>query len=397
MITAGALALWAASAASLATAVVSWRARRRSPGGIHFAAMVIATASWSVMGGVEAAALGTGAKVLFSQFEYIGICSVLPLFVWFAFAHSRPGRHLPPLLLAALWVIPVVTVALAFTNSWHHLLWTAFTQQLPAARNILLYQHGPWYWVWVAYSVLATFVGTSFLMQATPLGEGLYLRQALIFLLVAALPWAGEGLYLWPNGPLPGLDLVPIGFALSGVFLLVGVTRFQLFDVVPIARHELVDHISEGIIALDSSGRILDLNPAAREMTGADARSIGLPAVKVLASIREILEAANASDGEIRKTVGFPVSPQRRFDLVLTRLGPGSVRAGSVIVLRETTAAEPLVGHLVPMCASCRRVRDAAGTWKSLEQHAQDRWHVRFSHGVCDSCMGKLYPGLLPG
>jgi PAS domain-containing protein len=399
MITGAALALWAASAASVATAVVSWRARRRSPGGIQFAVMVIGTAVWSVMGGVEAAALGTAAKVLFSQLEYIGICSVLPLFVWFAFAHGRQGRPVSPLRLAALWVIPAVTIAAVFTNPWHHLLWTAFSEQLPPAGNILLYRHGPWYWVWVAYSVAATLLGTSFLVRATPFGERFYLRQALIFLMVAALPWAGEIFYLWPNSPLPGVDLVPVGFALSGVLLLVGVTKFRLFDVVPIARHDLVDHISEGIIALDSGGRILDLNAAAREMTGTNARSIGLPAVRVLAPIREILEAAEASEGEIRKTVAFPESPQRRFDRVLTRLGDGSVGGGRVLVLREISAAgnEPSVGQLVPMCASCRKVQDPAGGWQSLERYVQERWHARFSHGVCDACMTKLYPGLYPG
>jgi PAS domain-containing protein len=399
MITGAAIVLWGASAASVATAVVSWRARRRSPGGIQFAAMVIGTAVWSVIGGVEAAALGTAAKVLFSELEYIGICSVPPLFVWFAFAHGRQGRPVSPLRLGALWVIPAVTIALVFTNSWHHLLWTTFSEQLPPARNIVVYGHGPWYWVWVAYSLVATILGTSFLVRATPLGERFYLRQALIFLLVAALPWMGEVFYLWPNSPLPGLDLVPVGFALSGVLLLVGVLKFRLFDVVPIARHDLVDHLSEGIIALDSGGRILDLNTAAREMTGADAGSIGLPAVRVLASIQDILEAANASEGEIRKTVGFPANPQRRFDLVLTRLGEGSVGAGRVLVLREITAAanEPFVGHLVPMCASCRKVRDTAGAWQSLEQHVQERWHVRFSHGVCDACMTKLYPELYAG
>ena len=86
MITEAALALWAASAASVATAVVSWRARRRSPGGIQFAAMVIGTAVWSVMGGLEAAALGAAAKVLLSELQYFGICSVPPLFVWFSMA-----------------------------------------------------------------------------------------------------------------------------------------------------------------------------------------------------------------------------------------------------------------------------------------------------------------------
>ena len=47
---------------------------------------------------------------------------------------------------------------------------------------------------------------------------------------------------------------------------------------------------------------------------------------------------------------------------------------------------------LVPICSSCRKIRDDKGYWESLEEYLQSRTDVRFSHGLCDDCLKKEYP-----
>jgi PAS domain S-box-containing protein len=49
---------------------------------------------------------------------------------------------------------------------------------------------------------------------------------------------------------------------------------------------------------------------------------------------------------------------------------------------------------LLPMCASCKRVRDDGGYWNQIEAYFKTRSDVQFSHGLCPECITKLYPGM---
>lgn len=46
---------------------------------------------------------------------------------------------------------------------------------------------------------------------------------------------------------------------------------------------------------------------------------------------------------------------------------------------------------LLPICASCKKIRDDKGYWNMLELYIQDHSEVTFSHGICESCAEKLY------
>lgn len=64
--------------------------------------------------------------------------------------------------------------------------------------------------------------------------------------------------------------------------------------------------------------------------------------------------------------------------------------------LQEALANVKVLGGLVPICASCKKVRDDQGYWDQLERYVQTHSDVLFSHGLCPDCTGKLYPNLSP-
>jgi hypothetical protein len=47
---------------------------------------------------------------------------------------------------------------------------------------------------------------------------------------------------------------------------------------------------------------------------------------------------------------------------------------------------------IVPICASCKRVRDDEGYWKQVESYVSEHTEAQFSHGVCPECARRLYP-----
>lgn len=47
---------------------------------------------------------------------------------------------------------------------------------------------------------------------------------------------------------------------------------------------------------------------------------------------------------------------------------------------------------ILPMCSSCRRIRNTDGAYEQLETYLSKYSQTRFSHGICPDCMSKLYP-----
>lgn len=47
---------------------------------------------------------------------------------------------------------------------------------------------------------------------------------------------------------------------------------------------------------------------------------------------------------------------------------------------------------ILPICISCKKIRNAAGEYEQLEQYITDRSEALFSHGFCPECMKKCYP-----
>ena len=50
-----------------------------------------------------------------------------------------------------------------------------------------------------------------------------------------------------------------------------------------------------------------------------------------------------------------------------------------------------LRGYL-PICASCKNIRDESGNWNQIEKYLSEHSEARLSHGICPDCVARLYP-----
>jgi len=60
--------------------------------------------------------------------------------------------------------------------------------------------------------------------------------------------------------------------------------------------------------------------------------------------------------------------------------------------LRAAMAKLKILGGLLPICASCKRIRDVDGTWQQLEVYIHTHSQAQFNHGLCPTCLEQLYP-----
>lgn len=65
--------------------------------------------------------------------------------------------------------------------------------------------------------------------------------------------------------------------------------------------------------------------------------------------------------------------------------------------LEDALASVRTLEGILPICASCKKIRDDKGYWTQVEAYVSERSSAEFSHGLCPECMKKLYPEVHKG
>lgn len=60
--------------------------------------------------------------------------------------------------------------------------------------------------------------------------------------------------------------------------------------------------------------------------------------------------------------------------------------------LKKSLAQVKLLSGFIPICASCKKIRDDQGFWNQIEAYISQHSDAKFSHGICPDCVRKLYP-----
>ncbi len=60
----------------------------------------------------------------------------------------------------------------------------------------------------------------------------------------------------------------------------------------------------------------------------------------------------------------------------------------------EALAKVKTLSGLLPICSSCKNIRDDEGYWNQIEAYIRDHSEAEFSHSICPDCVKKLYPKL---
>lgn len=63
------------------------------------------------------------------------------------------------------------------------------------------------------------------------------------------------------------------------------------------------------------------------------------------------------------------------------------------VLQRQLKEIKVLKGF-IPICASCKKIRDDKGYWTQVEQYVADHSEAEFTHSICPDCAKKLYPEL---
>lgn len=175
---------------------------------------------------------------------------------------------------------------------------------------------------------------------------------------------------------------------------------------------------SVGIATFASDGRITFANEAMPGIIGGTKEQILAENFRVIDSwkVSGLLDAAElvlSTGGKQRREVHIVTSFGKDvwLDCHLDRFTSGE-EFHLLVTINDITAIklaeqekEKLIGELqealskvktlsgfIPICASCKKIRNDKGYWEQIENYIRDRSQAEFSHSICPDCARKLYP-----
>lgn len=313
-----------------------------APGALPLMGLVLAATVWSLGYLLEIASPELPIRIFWAGVQYLGIVSIAPTWsifcavylgtpVWLAY--SRRNR-------ALLWILPVITLAVMLTNSFHGLLWQRIEPRMIGDVSILEFSHGPWFSIILAYSYTLSILASIWLASRLISSTRLHRLQIGLVLLASLAPFFGSLLYISPINPTPGLDWTPFGFTAAGLLVAVSLFRFQLIKLMPVAHKAVFDRLEDAILVLDMENRLVDLNPAAgRMILLPDQRATGQALSQVFPELVGPVRAAGLKQHtQYTETRLGEGATARDFEVRITPLDHAShTRAGSLVVLHDVT------------------------------------------------------------
>jgi hypothetical protein len=137
--------------------------RRKAKGSIPLALLFISISIWSFSYALESLFTDYAIKVIWAKIVYFGKVSVPIFWLLFCLVYANK-RNLKKIELFFLSMVPLITLALVWTNSTHHLIWRKPVVIDLYGLKLLQVEYGIWFWIHALYSHSLFLAGMYFLI-----------------------------------------------------------------------------------------------------------------------------------------------------------------------------------------------------------------------------------------
>ena len=321
------------------TACIIWP-RRTAPGATPLLLMLVTASIWAGANGLVLEAKAPNWQIFWFDVLTFGAVMGSPAFWAFGVEYTNHGHWLTRRNILLINLIPVISVILGWTTDQHGLFYAVRDLSHKLPNGDWNFVPGPFYWVYIIYSYLVAIFTFGMIVREFFRSSSAHRGQSATILAGSLVPLLGNFLYILFVGVGKGqnIDPTPLLFTvMSGVYAY-GLLHYRLFDVVPIARHTLVENMQDGVIVVDVQNRLVDVNSSAlRWLNWNQSYPVGRDVQELLKSWFD-----QFSDFPphiyVQTEVHMAGAPETYFDLrVEPILDKGKKLTGRLIVFRDIT------------------------------------------------------------
>lgn len=249
-------------------------------------------ASWAFLYALDASTSSIPLKTFIVNITYIP--ALLTTILWLATALDYAGYDswLTRPRIVALLILPAIFVIAAFTSHLHTLWRYDYQLIWPGPLPTQIASKGIIYWVYIAY-MLSMVAATIIVLLSSFQNSNLYPHNTILLIVGLLIPTAAGTLFVFDFLPVRGFDWTSTTFILQTALYIWAILRGHLFDIVPVARTIVMEHMEDLVIVMNQRGHIVDLNAAAQTTLGLSPTTIGTTPDKLTSPWAELFQDHN--------------------------------------------------------------------------------------------------------
>jgi diguanylate cyclase (GGDEF)-like protein/PAS domain S-box-containing protein len=280
-------------------------------------------------------------KIFWLRIENLGILTV-PVF-WFVFTvqYAQVDKWLSRYTGGLFFLIPLISLIFVFSEKWFPLYYSS-VRQIAGSGGPLVIERGPWYLVAAIQSYALNLAGMGVLIWRFLYYRNIYRRQLTVLVGAVLIPVVANLFYQFAPRILPAfalpIDLTPVSFTVTALLLSAGIFGLRIFDLIPIARHTILERIPEMVFVVDAHDRVLDANSAAQQALEKSLEEIiGRDPLEVFQKWPQLINRF-LTNNETHEEIQIPGDPPRVLEIHISPLfNPFGRLEGRVIVAHDIT------------------------------------------------------------
>jgi len=312
---------------------------RDKRGAVPLSGVLLGVTVWTLGDAAKLTVTDQSLKILANNVRFFGPFITTTSVLLFAAEYTNREKWLERRRVAGLFAFHAVSLVLLWTNPWHHLVRESVSLYDAGGDVLMETAWGPWYFAHAAYSYLLLVVGTGMLVDNLRRSGNAktYRRQTVTILIGAIVPWVINIAFVLG---VTEVDLTALGFTVTGMTFVIAMFRYEILDLVPIARSTVVDNINEGYLVLDPEDTVVDVNGTAAEIIGRDREEVvGERFQSIFRDFPTVIEGfADAQD--IREQISLVQGGDvRHYDVNISPIYDDRDKfTGRVVLFRDITA-----------------------------------------------------------
>jgi PAS domain S-box-containing protein len=326
---------------TLILAVTGWR-NRSFVCAKPFALLMLAASLWSFGSALQVSSADLPTQMFAIMLQYPGIVTVPVAWLLFAFEYSGREHWITPQNLLLLFSVPVISIVMVASNNFHHLFYTSVSEQAAGGLMYVDISYGPFFWFNIIYSYLIIYIAIMIILQRFVFTSGLYRGQMMAILVAVFVPFFVNLAYAVRQINVVVIDPTPLAFIISGFAILIGMVRYQLLDITPMAQDQVIANMRDGMIVLDGQDRIISLNAPAERFMGLSLReAVGVPVDTLIPDTRRNSDTPSPADSRAEQVFGMERTIDGKLVYLELRCSPILSRdrdvKGRIIMIRDIT------------------------------------------------------------
>jgi len=279
---------------------------RKAPKSLWFSYMALAIFIFTVGYYFEVTSLSETSAVTATKLQYIGTCYIAPFM--FLFILEYCGKTIRKSHILLLIIIP--TIALILVQMWpmNNLYYKELVFITDTDVPYLRVQGAAFYYIFHLYMYCLSIAAVVVMLLFYQKNSASVRKQSLTIVIGIIIPVVGNAVNIlkitsWE------LNLTPIVLSFTCILLGYSIFKQGLYRIVPIAREQIVENMSDGFVLVDMQGRFIEANSAAIRLLPK------LGKIVVGTRIDELEDMAWLSDTQVQGEISIinPLSEQLQY------------------------------------------------------------------------------------